>query len=169
MIEPTPVAGVLLDYDVIILGGLELEIVPLPGAAINQIGLRTPLPQVGTVVLCGEIVHSPGKIPRMAPLQHFHTDILNGRQAAIATSDLVFQRVSGWLEYFDKIHRRVMPASDQDVHFDIDSQGGQLRPYGRLLREPGSRSVRPSAIRCRGRRVSMSASWGPVDSPETCT
>jgi hypothetical protein len=128
MIEPTPVAGVLLDYDVVMLGGLELEIVPLSGAAISQIGLRTRLPQVGSVVLCGKIVHSPGRIPRMAPLQHFYTDILNGRQAAIATRDLVFQRASDRLECFDKIRRTVMPASDKDVHFDIDSQGGQPRP-----------------------------------------
>ena len=35
---------------------------------------------------CGEIVHSPGKIPRMAPLQRFYTDILDSRQAAIATT-----------------------------------------------------------------------------------
>jgi glyoxylase-like metal-dependent hydrolase (beta-lactamase superfamily II) len=74
-IEATPVAGVLRDYEVVTLGGLELEIVPLPGAAISQIGLRTRLPHVGTVVLCGETVHSPGKIPRMAPLQHFYTDL----------------------------------------------------------------------------------------------
>jgi glyoxylase-like metal-dependent hydrolase (beta-lactamase superfamily II) len=74
-IEPTPVAGVLRDYDLVTLGGLELEIVPLPGAAISQIGLRLRLPQVGTVVLCGETVHSPGKIARVAPLQHVYTDL----------------------------------------------------------------------------------------------
>jgi glyoxylase-like metal-dependent hydrolase (beta-lactamase superfamily II) len=74
-IEPVSVAGVLRDYDVVRLGGLDLEIVPLAGAAISQIGISVDLPVAGTVLACGETIHSPGRIPRMAPLQQVYADL----------------------------------------------------------------------------------------------
>ena len=41
-IEGIPVAGVLRDYDRIQLAGLDIEVVPLPGATLTQIGLKVP-------------------------------------------------------------------------------------------------------------------------------
>jgi glyoxylase-like metal-dependent hydrolase (beta-lactamase superfamily II) len=43
-IEGIPVAGVLRDYDRVSFAGLELEVVPLPGATITQAGLAVELP-----------------------------------------------------------------------------------------------------------------------------
>jgi glyoxylase-like metal-dependent hydrolase (beta-lactamase superfamily II) len=62
-IEAIPVAGVLRDHETIRLGGLELEVVPLPGATLTQVGLVLVLPNGGRrVVFCGEAIHSPGSL-----------------------------------------------------------------------------------------------------------
>ena len=74
-IEPIPVAGVLRDYDKLKLAGVEIEVVPLPGAALTQIGLLVRLRDGRRVVFCGEAIHSPGRIPRVAPLQYNYNDL----------------------------------------------------------------------------------------------
>ena len=69
-IEPVAIAGVLRDYERIELAGLELEVLPLPGATVGQVGILVELPGDGRrVALSGETIHSPGRVPRLAPLQ----------------------------------------------------------------------------------------------------
>src|SRR5439155_573623 len=48
-IEAIPVAVVLRDHDVFRLAGLDVEIVPLPGATVTQVGLQLVL--AGTTVV----------------------------------------------------------------------------------------------------------------------
>lgn len=75
-IERIPVAGVLADHQTVQLAGLEVEVVPLPGATLTQIGLELTLPQDGRrVVFCGETIHSPGRVARIAPLQYGYNDL----------------------------------------------------------------------------------------------
>jgi glyoxylase-like metal-dependent hydrolase (beta-lactamase superfamily II) len=75
-IEAVPVAGLLKDHDVTRLAGLEVEVVPLPGATITQVGLQLALPADGRrVVLCGETIGSPGRVVRMSPLQYGYNDL----------------------------------------------------------------------------------------------
>jgi glyoxylase-like metal-dependent hydrolase (beta-lactamase superfamily II) len=82
-VEPIAVAGVLRDYDRVRLAGLEVEVLPLPGATVGQAGLV--LRRDGrTVVLCGETIHSPGRLPRLAPLQWGYND-LDGAYAVLAS------------------------------------------------------------------------------------
>lgn len=69
-IEGVPIAGVLRDYDTVRLAGLEFKIIPLPGATITQIGLGLRLANDQRVVFCGETIHSPGRLARLAPLQY---------------------------------------------------------------------------------------------------
>ena len=73
-IEPAPVAGALRDYDTVTLAGLTCEVVPLPGATLTQSGLAV---QVGgrKVVVCGEAIHSPGRVARVAPYQYNYNDL----------------------------------------------------------------------------------------------
>lgn len=73
-IEPTPVAGVLRDYERIRLGGLDVEIIPLPGVTVMQIGLALSLRE-RRLVFCGEAIHSPGRLARIAPLQYNYNDL----------------------------------------------------------------------------------------------
>ena len=75
-IEALPLAGVLHDYSIVDLAGLAVEVIPLPGAPMSQIGFGITLPQAGErVVFSGETIHSPGRVPRLAPLQYDYCDI----------------------------------------------------------------------------------------------
>lgn len=75
-IEPIPVAGVLRDYETLTLAGLEVTVVPLPGVTLMQCGLEVRLPETGQkVIFCGEAIHSPGKLARIAPLQYNYNDL----------------------------------------------------------------------------------------------
>ena len=74
LISPAPVAGSLRDYDRLQLAGLEIEVVPLPGVTLGQSGLALRVD--GTlVVFCGETIHSPGRVARVAPFQYNYNDL----------------------------------------------------------------------------------------------
>ncbi len=75
-IEAVPLAGVLHDYATVEIAGLSIEIIPLPGAPMSQIGFGIRLPQAGMqAVFSGETIHSPGRVPRVAPLQYDYCDV----------------------------------------------------------------------------------------------
>ncbi len=75
-IEPVAVAGLLRDYDRMRLAGLEVEVIPLPGCTLTQVGLAVALPGFDRqVVFCGEAIHSPGRVPRVAPFQYNYNDM----------------------------------------------------------------------------------------------
>lgn len=83
-IEAVPVAGVLQDYCRHSFAGLSFEIVPQPGATLTQIGLHVQLPGGARVIFSGETIHSPGRLPRMAPLQYNYNDL--GGAACVYTA-----------------------------------------------------------------------------------
>ena len=63
-IEAVPLAGVLHDYATVEIAGLSIEIIPLPGAPMSQIGFGIRLPQADMqAVFSGETIHSPGRVP----------------------------------------------------------------------------------------------------------
>lgn len=75
-IEPIALAGTLVDYGRATLCGLNLEVVPLPGATVHQIGLATILPgDAKCIMFCGEAIHSHGRLARIAPLQYDYQDL----------------------------------------------------------------------------------------------
>jgi glyoxylase-like metal-dependent hydrolase (beta-lactamase superfamily II) len=75
-IEPIPVSGVLRDDEHLRLAGLDLEVVPLPGATLTQVGIAfTPRGSGVRAVCSGETIHSPGRVPRLAPLQYTYNDM----------------------------------------------------------------------------------------------
>jgi glyoxylase-like metal-dependent hydrolase (beta-lactamase superfamily II) len=90
--EEVAVSGILRDYERIVLAGIEVEVLPLPGATPSQVGLalRTPQSQK-VVVFCGETIHSPGRVPRLAPLQYNYND-LPGAVGVAFSADLIRQR-----------------------------------------------------------------------------
>jgi glyoxylase-like metal-dependent hydrolase (beta-lactamase superfamily II) len=70
-IEPIPVAAPLRDYERIELAGLEIEVIPLSGATMNQVGIGFDVPGTSLRAVCsGETIHSTGRVPRVAPLQY---------------------------------------------------------------------------------------------------
>lgn len=88
-IEDIPVAGVLRDLERITLGGLELEVVPLPGATVGQVGIAFPLPGGSARAVCvGETIHSPGRVPRVAPFQWDYNGLPGAVEVWHAAADL---------------------------------------------------------------------------------
>lgn len=73
-IEPIPLAGVLRDYDRTQLAGFDIEVVPLPGVTLTQSGLAITV-NGRKMVFCGEGIHSPGRLARVAPLQYNYNDL----------------------------------------------------------------------------------------------
>jgi glyoxylase-like metal-dependent hydrolase (beta-lactamase superfamily II) len=73
-IEPIEVAGWLMDWDTISLGGIPWRVIPTPGVTPGAISLICELAG-RQVAFCGEVIHSPGKIARMAPLQYNYNDL----------------------------------------------------------------------------------------------
>jgi glyoxylase-like metal-dependent hydrolase (beta-lactamase superfamily II) len=87
-IEAVPVAGVLRDYATRSLAGLTVEVLPLPGVTISQCGLGIVLTDGARVALCGEAIHSPGRLARIAPLQYNYNDLSGVVQAIMASRTL---------------------------------------------------------------------------------
>ena len=87
-IDPIPVTGVLRDYDQLRLAGLDISVLPLPGVTITQVGLVIKRPDLGLVVFCGEAIHSPGRMARIAPLQYNYNDLRGAVNAYSAAKEL---------------------------------------------------------------------------------
>ncbi|MDE0533083.1 MAG: MBL fold metallo-hydrolase [Albidovulum sp.] len=82
--------GVLWDYDKISLCGLEFEIFPLPGASVGQIGISCRVGASGAkAIFCGETIHSPGKVPRVAPYQYNYLDLNGGFSAYYSLNEIL--------------------------------------------------------------------------------
>ena len=76
-IEPVPVADWLLDYDTTTPpGGIAFTVIPTPGVTIGAISLICNV-DGQKICFCGEAIHSPGRLARVAPLQYDYND-LNG-------------------------------------------------------------------------------------------
>jgi glyoxylase-like metal-dependent hydrolase (beta-lactamase superfamily II) len=69
------VAGALLDEARMRLAGLDVDVVPLPGATVTQVGLMMTSRTGARLALCGETIHSPGRVARIAPLQYGYAEL----------------------------------------------------------------------------------------------
>lgn len=88
-VAATPVAGVLRDYERLSLAGMELQVLPLPGATPTQIGIAMRTPRSGRLVaFCAETIHSPGRVARLAPLQYNYVDLTGALNVAFAADEL---------------------------------------------------------------------------------
>jgi len=86
-IESIPVAGVLQDYARLRLAGLDLQVVPLPGVTRTQSGLMVMM-EGRRLIFCGEAIHSPGKVARVAPFQYNYNDLGGAVSAWWSARDL---------------------------------------------------------------------------------
>ena len=73
-IEPIPITGWLRDWERISIAGLCFHVIPTPGVTIGAVSLVCEL-NGEKVAFCGETIHSPGKIARIAPLQYNYNDL----------------------------------------------------------------------------------------------
>jgi len=89
-IEPIELADVLHDYERRAIGGLEWEVVPLPGASVGQSGYLTRLPEA--VCFCGEAVCAGGRVLRLAPLQYNYNDLPGAVHVYASAAELAPRR-----------------------------------------------------------------------------
>jgi len=96
-IEPAEVQAAR-DYDTLHANGLNIHVVPLPGVTPNHCGyaLTTPLSR-REVMFCGEAIHSPGRMARIAPLQYDYNDLGGAVNAYFSASDLRARRIEALL------------------------------------------------------------------------
>lgn len=73
-IEAIPVTEYLRDGETVTLAGLPLQVVPTPGATVGAVSLLCNLDGL-RFAFCGEAIHSPGKLARLAPLQYNYNDL----------------------------------------------------------------------------------------------
>lgn len=142
-IEGVPIAGVLRDYESLKLAGLQLEILPLPGVTLTQIGVALKLSQpegARNIVCCGEAIHSPGKFSRIAPLQYNYND-LSG--AVNAFTSARWLRQYGPDVLLPSLGNPILHDTDaaleqlQDsLHFLVAGRGGMTQKLKELGPEP---------------------------------
>jgi len=73
-IEPIPVTHWLKDWETVSIGDLSFRVIPTPGVTLGAVSLVCEL-EGKKVVFCGEVIHSTGKIARIAPLQYNYNDL----------------------------------------------------------------------------------------------
>lgn len=86
-IEAIPVSGWLRDYDTVTLAGLPCMVVPTPGVTNGAVSLLCRL-DGQHYAFCGEAIHSPGKLARIAPLQYNYNDLTGAIHVIYATRQL---------------------------------------------------------------------------------
>ena len=88
--EAIPVTGWLMDWDTVTVAGMSFHVLPTPGQSLGAVSLEI---QVGgkKALFCGEVIHSPGKTFRVAPLQYNYND-LTGAMNLIHSSRLLGSR-----------------------------------------------------------------------------
>jgi len=82
------------DYDVLEINGVSVAVLALPGVTPNHCGyaLTTPLSK-RDVVFCGETIHSPGRMARVAPLQYDYNDLGGAVNAWFSAGELRARRI----------------------------------------------------------------------------
>ena len=134
-IEPVGLTGVMLDHALTNLAGLQIEVVALPGATFTQSGYAITLAG-RRMVFCAEAIHSPGRLPRLAPLQYDYNDLSGALNCYYSAQVLKDHRPDG-----------LLPSLGEPMLSQTDDALSKLQANLRQLleRRPGA-SVQLAAI-----------------------
>ena len=94
-IEPIPVSHWLMDWETVRIAGMDFTVLPTAGMTIGAVTLLCDLGP-GRAAFCGEVIHSPGKVARLAPLQQMYNDLC-GAVSLIHSIDLLRREKPGLL------------------------------------------------------------------------
>lgn len=138
-VRDIPVSGLLLDWDTTTVSGLDITVVPTPGASPGAVSLECTVGQQ-RVVFCGEVIHSPGKIPRIAPLQYNYND-LPGALNAVASVRTLLAREADVLAPSMGPSLITEPASalrelEENLRFAVAERPGYLDALATLDSDP---------------------------------
>jgi glyoxylase-like metal-dependent hydrolase (beta-lactamase superfamily II) len=87
-LESCPISGVLQDYLSVTFAGRTLEVIPLPGVTMHQVGLGVTLRDGRAVVFSAEAIYAGGKLARVAPLQYNYNDLPGAVQCYLSAQTL---------------------------------------------------------------------------------
>jgi len=119
-IEPIPVRAAR-DYETLALLGAEVGVLPLPGVTPNHIGYTLTGPISGQrLAFCGEAIHSPGRMARIAPLQYDYNDLGGAVNAHFSAYELKAGR-------FDALLPSLGAPILADVDGALDALAANLR------------------------------------------
>jgi len=74
-LEPLVVDRWLMDYEIIKLAGLTIEVVPTPGVTLGASTYLVTTARGRRLAFVGELMASPGRVPRLSPLQYNYNDL----------------------------------------------------------------------------------------------
>lgn len=137
-IEGVPVAGELLDYDTTDIAGVRVHVLPLPGATMTHIGLSVDMPDgPARVVFSGEAIHSPGRVPRIAPYQYNYNDLIGAQNNYYSLQQLREHQPAA-----------LLPSLGEPMLDDIDAALAQTQANLRALvaARPGMEPVLDDAV-----------------------
>ena len=94
-VEPVPVRRRLQDWEQLEVGDARITVIPTPGVSLGAISLLVER-EGERGVFCGELIHAPGKVLRLAPLQYNYNDLPGARNLLYAI-DQVRRLRPDWL------------------------------------------------------------------------
>lgn len=86
-IEPVPVDEWMMDYETRMVAGVEVLVHPSPGVTTGAVSYVATIGE-RRLAFVGELIHSPGKVARIAPLQYDYNDFLGAFNVHVVCSEL---------------------------------------------------------------------------------
>jgi glyoxylase-like metal-dependent hydrolase (beta-lactamase superfamily II) len=86
-IEPVPVDAWMMDYETRTLAGLDITVHPSQGVTNGAVTYIVTV-EGRNLAFVGELIHSPGKVARLAPLQYNYNDFLGAFNVHVISSEL---------------------------------------------------------------------------------
>jgi glyoxylase-like metal-dependent hydrolase (beta-lactamase superfamily II) len=83
-IEPVAVDRWMMDYESTTLAGCTVEVIPSPGVTLGAVTYAVTLPTGRRVACVGELMTSPGRVPRVSPWQYNYNDITGGENVLLS-------------------------------------------------------------------------------------
>ena len=127
--EPVDVTRWLLDWERIDLGSTSLRVIPTPGVSLGAISIAVSGDHESTTrgVFAGEVIHSPGRIARVAPLQYNYNDLSGAVSLLYSISNLQAcdaEWVAGSTgPTLIETPRRALEELDKNLRFALTSRG----------------------------------------------
>lgn len=83
-IEPVAVDRWMMDYARTRLAGCEVEVIPTPGVTLGAVTYLITMPGGRRLAFVGELMCSPGRLPRLSPLQYNYNDLTGGENVLLS-------------------------------------------------------------------------------------
>lgn len=139
-IEAASEAQPFLDYETRAIAGIAIEAIPLPGATVGQTGYAMTV-QGKSIVFCGETIHTPGRVARIAPLQYNYNDMPGVLNVILSSRTLRGRKVDALLP---SLGQPILDDSNAALTLLESNLKKFLEAFGRQLNEVLEQLDRPT-------------------------